>query len=105
MERPLFVNGCGKPKSEPSSKSTPTTKTSHDEQAKHDHEGHDDDEGHDEHAAHDHGGWWCAAHGVPELILVELTKAKCPISYANAFLKPVNINSGNLMVESAKALA
>lgn len=43
-----------------------------------------------------------AAHGVPELILVELSKAKCPISYANAFLKPVD--GLNLMAESAKAL-
>lgn len=43
-----------------------------------------------------------AAHGVPELILVELSKTKCPISYANAFLKPVD--GLNLMTESAKAL-
>ncbi len=43
-----------------------------------------------------------AAHGVPELILVEVSKAKCPISYANAFLKPVE--GADLMAESAKAL-
>ncbi len=43
-----------------------------------------------------------AAHGVPELILVEVSKAKCPISYANAFLKPVD--GLDLMTESAKAL-
>jgi len=43
-----------------------------------------------------------AAHGVPELILVEVSKAKCPISYANAFLKPVE--GLNLMTESAAAL-
>lgn len=43
-----------------------------------------------------------AAHGVPELILVEVSKAKCPISYANAFLKPVE--GLNLMTESANAL-
>jgi CRISPR system Cascade subunit CasC len=43
-----------------------------------------------------------AAHGVPELILVEVSKAKHPISYANAFLKPVN--GSDFMAESAKAL-
>ena len=43
-----------------------------------------------------------AAHSVPELILVELSKAKRPISYANAFLKPVD--GLNLMAESAEAL-
>ncbi len=43
-----------------------------------------------------------AAHGIHELILVEVSKAKRPISYANAFLKPV---AGlDLMRESAKAL-
>jgi len=30
-----------------------------------------------------------AAHGVPELILVEWSNSKRPISYANAFLQPV----------------
>ncbi|MGO8813940.1 MAG: type I-E CRISPR-associated protein Cas7/Cse4/CasC [Terriglobia bacterium] len=44
-----------------------------------------------------------AAHGVPELILVELSKAKSPISYANAFLKAVE--GPDLMAESAKALS
>jgi len=43
-----------------------------------------------------------AAHGVPELILVEVSKRKFPISYANAFLKPVE--GPDLMAESAKAL-
>jgi len=43
-----------------------------------------------------------AAHGVPELILVEVSELKCPISYANAFLKPVT--GLNLMRESAEAL-
>jgi CRISPR system Cascade subunit CasC len=43
-----------------------------------------------------------AAHGVPELILVEVSKAKFPISYANAFLKPVE--GADLMAESARAL-
>jgi len=43
-----------------------------------------------------------AAHGVPELILVEVSKPKWPISYANAFLKPVE--GLNLMTESAAAL-
>jgi len=43
-----------------------------------------------------------AAHGIPQLILVEASKAKSPISYANAFLKPVE--GADLMAESAKAL-
>jgi CRISPR system Cascade subunit CasC len=43
-----------------------------------------------------------AAHGIPQLILVEVSKAKSPISYANAFLKPVE--GADLMAESAKAL-
>ena len=43
-----------------------------------------------------------AAHGVPELILVEVSKSKHPISYANAFLKAVD--GADLMEESAKAL-
>ncbi len=43
-----------------------------------------------------------AAHGVPALALIEVSKTKCPISYANAFLKPVN--GVDLMSESAKAL-
>ncbi len=43
-----------------------------------------------------------AAHGVPELILIEVSKLKRPISYANAFLNPVE--GLNLMAESAKAL-
>ena len=46
-----------------------------------------------------------AAHSVPELILVEVSKAKRPISYANAFLQPVEGGMGrNLMTESANAL-
>lgn len=43
-----------------------------------------------------------AAHGIPELILVEVSQVKRPISYTNAFLKPVN--GVNLMTESAVAL-
>ena len=43
-----------------------------------------------------------AAHGLPDLILVEASRAKLPISYANAFLKPVD--GIDLMSESAKAL-
>jgi CRISPR system Cascade subunit CasC len=43
-----------------------------------------------------------AAHGVPELILVEMSKTKHPISYANAFLRPVE--GLNLMSESAASL-
>ncbi|HUT30848.1 MAG TPA: type I-E CRISPR-associated protein Cas7/Cse4/CasC [Sedimentisphaerales bacterium] len=46
-----------------------------------------------------------AAHGVPELILIEVSKVKRPVSYANAFLQPVGGGLGrNLMTESAKAL-
>jgi len=46
-----------------------------------------------------------AAHAVPELVLVELSRAKRPVSYANAFLQPVEGGLGrNLMTESAKAL-
>ena len=46
-----------------------------------------------------------AAHGVPELILVEWSNSKRPISCANAFLQPVEGGTGrNLMTESAKAL-
>lgn len=43
-----------------------------------------------------------ANHGAHELILVEVSEKKWPISYANAFLKPVE--GANLMTESAKAL-
>lgn len=46
-----------------------------------------------------------AAHGIPELILVEVSEVKRPLSYANAFLQPVEGGTGcNLMTESAKAL-
>lgn len=46
-----------------------------------------------------------ASHGVPELILIELSKVKRPLSYANAFLQSVESGVGcNLMAESAKAL-
>lgn len=46
-----------------------------------------------------------ANHAVPELILVEMTRQRRPVSYANAFLQPVDAgDSGNLMAESAKAL-
>ena len=44
-----------------------------------------------------------AAHSVPELILVELSARKQPISYANAFLKPVQAQ--DLMEGSAGALS
>lgn len=43
-----------------------------------------------------------AAHSVPELILVEVSQRKSPISYANAFLEPVR--GDDLMRESAQAL-
>jgi CRISPR system Cascade subunit CasC len=46
-----------------------------------------------------------AAHAVPELILVEVSKVKRPMSYANAFLQPVEGGMGrNLMTDSARAL-
>ncbi len=44
-----------------------------------------------------------AAHSVPELILVEVSEKKQPISYANAFLEPVS--GDDLMRESAEALS
>jgi len=43
-----------------------------------------------------------AAHSVPELVLVEVSKRKQPISYANAFLEPVQ--GDDLMLESVRAL-
>jgi CRISPR system Cascade subunit CasC len=46
-----------------------------------------------------------ASHAAPELILVELSHTKRPLSYANAFLQSVEDGAGrNLMTESAKAL-
>jgi CRISPR system Cascade subunit CasC len=43
-------------------------------------------------------------HSFPEAILVEVSQAKRPLSYANAFLQPVEGGVGrNLMTESAKA--
>ncbi|MGH7176703.1 MAG: type I-E CRISPR-associated protein Cas7/Cse4/CasC [Tepidisphaeraceae bacterium] len=46
-----------------------------------------------------------ASHSVPELILVEVSKTKRPVSYANAFLQPVEGGTGdNLMTKSANAL-
>lgn len=44
-----------------------------------------------------------AAHSVPELIMVELSAKKQPISYANAFLQPVQ--AADLMAASAGALS
>jgi CRISPR system Cascade subunit CasC len=43
-----------------------------------------------------------ASHGIPELILVELSSVKRPISYANAFLQPVE--GPNYLTNSAAAL-
>ncbi len=43
-----------------------------------------------------------AAHSVPELVLVEISKRKQPISYANAFLRP--IQADDLMLASTEAL-
>ncbi len=46
-----------------------------------------------------------AAHSAPELFLIELSKTKRPLSYANAFLQAVEGGNGrNLMAESAGAL-
>ncbi len=42
-----------------------------------------------------------ASHGIPELILVEVSAIKRPISYANAFLQPVE--GPNLLARSAEA--
>ena len=39
---------------------------------------------------------------MPELVLVEVSKRKQPISYANAFLEPVQ--GDDLMLESVRAL-
>jgi len=44
-----------------------------------------------------------AAHSVPELILVEISRTKQPISYANAFLQAVQ--GEDLMQKSAQALS
>lgn len=44
-----------------------------------------------------------AAHSVPEVILVEVSQKKLPISYANAFLEAVS--GDDLMRESAEALS
>jgi CRISPR system Cascade subunit CasC len=44
-----------------------------------------------------------AAHSVPEMILVEVSEKKQPISYANAFLEAVR--GDDLMRESAEALS
>lgn len=47
-----------------------------------------------------------ASYGAPELILVEASRTRRPLSYANAFLQPVEGGVGrNLMTESAKSLA
>jgi CRISPR system Cascade subunit CasC len=46
-----------------------------------------------------------ASYGAHELILVEVSEAKRPLSYANAFLQPVEGGTGrNFMTESAGAL-
>lgn len=46
-----------------------------------------------------------AAHGLPDLILIEVSEKKRPLSYANAFLRAVEGGNGrNLMTESANAL-
>jgi CRISPR system Cascade subunit CasC len=43
-----------------------------------------------------------AAHSVPELVLVEMSSVRQPVSYANAFLRAVE--GGDLMHESAQSL-
>ncbi len=46
-----------------------------------------------------------AAHGVPELIVIDISGKKRPISYANAFLQPAKGGSEqNLMTKSAEML-
>ena len=46
-----------------------------------------------------------AGHVLPSLMCVEIKKDKIPVSYANAFAKPVNVRKGNIVGESVAALA
>jgi len=46
-----------------------------------------------------------AAHNLPDLALIEVRKEKVPISYANAFVKPVRATPDSSLIEaSAQAL-
>jgi CRISPR system Cascade subunit CasC len=42
-----------------------------------------------------------AAYNLPDLILVEVTDRNLPVSYANAFLKPVRVNHDATLMESS----
>jgi len=47
-----------------------------------------------------------AAFNLPELVLVEVSQNNLPVSYANAFLKPVRVtHDGNLMENSIQRLS
>lgn len=45
-----------------------------------------------------------AGHTLPSLMCVEIKKDKIPVSYANAFAKPVNPRKGNVIGESVAGL-
>jgi CRISPR system Cascade subunit CasC len=45
-----------------------------------------------------------AAQNLPDLVLVEVSRKNTPVSYANAFLQPVNTRNGSLMQNSITAL-
>ncbi|MBR5714473.1 MAG: type I-E CRISPR-associated protein Cas7/Cse4/CasC [Clostridia bacterium] len=45
-----------------------------------------------------------AGHVLPSLMCVEIKPDKIPVSYANAFAKPVNVRKGNVVGESVDAL-
>lgn len=46
-----------------------------------------------------------AAHNLPDLVMVEVRERNLPVSYTNAFLKPVYAGSTSLMEASIKALS
>ena len=45
-----------------------------------------------------------AGHVLPSLLCVEIKPDKIPVSYANAFAKPVNVRKGNVVGESVAAI-
>lgn len=42
-----------------------------------------------------------AAHNLPDLILVEVSERNLPVSYANAFVKPVKTSAGKTLMEQS----
>lgn len=46
-----------------------------------------------------------AGHTLPSLMCVEIKRDKIPVSYANAFAKPINVKKGNVIDDSVRALA